>query len=94
MGFYYSTFIQDGVMFVGEACGGSGVVHGMISAHYAARVAIESVRENKKDTGRVMEYERIMKESDIVMNPFCYRHVRSHYGSYQSWLERSGNIKV
>lgn len=94
MGFYYPTFTQDGVMYIGEACGGSGVVHGMISAHYAAGVAVDSVRENNADPARMREYEQIMKRSDIVMNPFCYRHIRSYYGSYQSWLERSGNIKV
>jgi len=94
MGFYYSRFAQDGVMYVGEACGGSGVVHGMISADYAARVAIASIREDNVSPKRMEEYEEVMKQSDIHDAPFCYRHIRAHYGSYRNWLERSGNIKV
>jgi flavin-dependent dehydrogenase len=94
MGFYYSRFAQDGVMYVGEACGGSGVVHGMISAHYAAHVAIESLQEDNISPERMEEYGAMMEQSDICKTPFCYRHIRSHYGTYRSWLERSGNIKI
>jgi flavin-dependent dehydrogenase len=94
MGFYYSRFTQDGVMYIGEACGGSGVVHGMISANYAAHVAIASLREGNTHPERMEEYEAMMEQSDICRTPFCYRHIRSHYGTYRSWLERSGNIKA
>jgi flavin-dependent dehydrogenase len=94
MGFYYSRFTQDGVMYIGEACGGSGVVHGMISANYAAQVAIASLREGNTHPERMGEYEAMMEQSDICKTPFCYRHIRSHYGTYRSWLERSGNIKA
>jgi flavin-dependent dehydrogenase len=94
MGFYYSRFVQDGVMYIGEACGGSGVVHGMISANYAAHVAIASLRENNRYPERMEEYEAMMRKSDIYKTPFCYRHIRSHYGTYRNWVESSGNIKA
>jgi flavin-dependent dehydrogenase len=94
MGFYYSKFVQDGVLYIGEACGGSGVVHGMISAHYAAQVAIASIRENNTYPERMKEYETTMRQSDICATPFCYRHIRAHYGTYRKWLEQSGSIKV
>lgn len=94
MGFYYSRLVSDGVMYIGEACGGSGVVHGMISANYAAHVAIESLQEDNTCSERTEEYETMMQRSDICKTPFCYRHIRTHYGSYRNWLERSGNIKV
>lgn len=94
MGFYYTRFVQDGVMYIGEACGGSGVVHGMISAHYAACVAIKSLHEGDMSQERMEEYEEMMKQSDICNTPFCYRHIRAHYGTYRNWLERSRDIKV
>jgi flavin-dependent dehydrogenase len=94
MGFYYPRIAQDGVIYIGEACGGSGVVHGMISAHYAARVVIESLHGGSISPESIEEYEEVMKRSDIYNTPFCYRHIRARYGSYRNWLERSGNIKV
>jgi flavin-dependent dehydrogenase len=94
MGFYYSRFTKDGVLYIGEACGGSGVVHGMISAHYAAQVAIASIRENNTYPEIMKEYETIMMQSDVCATPFCYRHIRARYGTYRKWLEQSGNIKV
>jgi flavin-dependent dehydrogenase len=81
-------------MYIGEACGGSGVVHGMISAHYAAHVVIESLHEGSISPESIKEYEEVMKQSDIYNTPFCYRHIRARYGSYRNWLASSGNIKV
>lgn len=94
MGLYYSRFTHEGVMFVGEACGGSGVVHGMISGHYAAHVAIKSILEGNVSPERMNAYDHLMRESDIVATPFCYRHIRAHYGTYKNWLCRSAAIRV
>lgn len=93
MGFYYRRFTQDGVLYIGEACGGSGIVHGMISGHYAANAAIASIREGMTNSQLMDEYERMMRQSDIVKTPFCYRHIRARYGTYHKWLEQSGSIK-
>jgi flavin-dependent dehydrogenase len=94
MGFYYFKFTQEGVMYVGEACGGSGIVHGMISAHYAAHVAIAAIREKNTCPERIEEYETMMRQSDICATPYCYRHIRAYYGTYRNWLEQSGSIKA
>lgn len=94
MGYYYSKFSQDGVLYIGEANGGSGIVHGMISGQHAAHVAVTSIREGMTSSQWTTEYELKMKKSDIMKTPFCYRHIRAHYGSYRNWLERSGNIII
>lgn len=93
MGFYYTRFTKDGVLYIGEACGGSGIVHGMISGHYAANAAIASIREGLTYSQLMEKYERMMRQSDIVKAPFCYRHIRAYYGTYHEWLEQSGSIK-
>ncbi len=94
MGFYYSRFAREGVLYIGEACGGSGIVHGMISAQYAVSVAIASIRENRTHLECMETYETLMKQSDICSTPFCYRHIRARYGKYRNWLEQSRNIQV
>jgi hypothetical protein len=94
MGFYYPMLTQGGVMYIGDACGGSGIVHGMISAHYASRVALDSIKEQKARHESVKEYTTVMHRADIVQMPFCYRHIRDYYGTYRNWLEQSRNIAV
>lgn len=90
MGFFYEKCALPGVLFVGEASGCSGVVHGMITGHYAALAAHAALREGHNDPERY--YESMVRGSHIYHTPFCYRHIREVYGSYREWLERSGRI--
>lgn len=92
MGFYYECIVKDGVIFVGDACGCSGIIHGMITGYYAAQAAKKAVEENNLKS--IYEYETLLKNSDIYRNPFCYHHINEHYGSYKTWLERSREIRV
>ena len=93
MGFFYPQLAQPGVLFVGEACGCSGVAHGMISGYYASLAAGMALRKTEEED-EVQIYSRLLKESDIYKNPFCYRHIREFYGSYTNWLERSKEIRA
>jgi len=93
MGFYYPRVAQPGLLFAGEASGCSGVIHGMISGYYASLAAAMALRKmTPEDEAQI--YSRLLKESDIYKNPFCYRSIREFYGSYRNWLERSKEIKV
>jgi flavin-dependent dehydrogenase len=92
MGFFYEKCALPGVLFVGEASGGSGVVHGMITGHYAALAAHAAIREGRNDPEGY--YESMVRGADIYRTPFCYRHIREVYGSYREWLERSGEIRL
>jgi flavin-dependent dehydrogenase len=92
MGFFYEKCALPGVLFVGEASGCSGVVHGMITGHYAAQAAHAALREGHNDPEE--NYESMVRGSDIYRTPFCYRHIREVYGSYREWLERSGEISL
>ncbi len=92
MGLYYDCMVKDGVIFVGDACGCSGIIHGMITGSYAAQVVKKIIeQENPKI---IYEYESLVKNSDIYRNPYCYHHINEIYGSYKTWLERSREIRV
>ena len=78
MGFFYEKCALPGVLFAGEASGCSGVVHGMITGHYAALAAHAALREGHSDPEGY--YESTVRGSDIYRTPFCYRHIREVYG--------------
>lgn len=92
MGYYYDCMVKDGVSFVGDACGCSGIIHGMITGYYAVQAAKKAIQEDNMKF--IYEYENLLKNSDIYRNPFCYHHINEHYGSYKTWLEKSREIRV
>ncbi|MDT3700549.1 MAG: NAD(P)/FAD-dependent oxidoreductase [Thermincola sp.] len=92
MGLYYEHLVKDGIIFVGDACGCSGIIHGMITGYYAAIAAKKAIEQD--NLKNIYEYDSIIKNSDIYRNPFCYHHINEHYGSYKTWLERSREIRV
>lgn len=94
MGFFYSRVALPGLLFVGEASGCSGIVHGMMTGYYAALAAGMAIRGVAEHIDAAEVYSRMLKESDVHENPFCYRHIREFYGSYRNWLERSKEIRV
>ena len=94
MGFYYSRVALPGLLFVGEASGCSGIVHGMISGYYAAQAAAMAIRGTIEQADAAEAYSGMLKDSDIQKTPFCYRHIVDFYGSYKNWLERSKEIKL
>jgi flavin-dependent dehydrogenase len=92
MGHFYSRLTKDGVIYVGEACGCSGIVHGMISGYYAAIAAQTAIQGG--DAQAAGNYEDLLKNSRIYRTPFCYRNIKDYYGSYGEWLEQSKEIRV
>jgi flavin-dependent dehydrogenase len=92
MGFYYDCLVKDGVIFVGDACGCSGIIHGMITGVYAAKAAKNFIEQDNMKS--IYEYETLVKNSDIYRNPYGYHHINENYGSYRIWLERARDIKV
>lgn len=85
---------DNGIVFIGDAGGGSGIIHGMISGLYAARVAVEAAREGQTGQDRLREYEILLRGSDIVKYPFYWGFVQEFYGSYRNCLMRFREISV
>jgi hypothetical protein len=94
MGHFYQQLTKDGIIFVGEACGCSGIIHGMISAYYAVLAAKTAIQSGNRSFNADEQYEYMVRNSDIYKNPFCYRGIKNYYGSYKNWLERSKEIKT
>jgi len=92
MGKYFDKVVEAGIIFVGDASGSSGIIHGMISGHYAGMVAAKAVNEN--DPSKLFEYDKILKESDIYKSPYRWRETKKVYGSYENCLNRFKNIEV
>ena len=92
MGKYFDKVVDAGIIFVGDASGSSGIIHGMISGYYAGMVAAKSVNEN--DPSKLFEYDKILKESDIYKSPYRWREAKKVYGSYENCLNRFKNIEV
>jgi flavin-dependent dehydrogenase len=94
MGFFYGRVCLPGLLFVGEASGCSGIIHGMMSGYYAAQAAGAAIRGTTSQADTADAYAEKLKRSDIARIPFCYRHIEEFYGSYRNWLEKSKEITV
>jgi len=92
MGRFCEKVVDDGLIFVGDASGNSGIIHGMISGYYGAIAAKEAIKE--KDIGRLMKYDHMLKKSDIYRYPYCWHTIRREYRSFAGVLERMKGIQL
>lgn len=92
MGYYYHCLAKDGILFAGDASGGAGIIHGMITASYGAAVARKAIDAADATLKTLGEYQSVLEECDVHRTPFCYGNIRNHYGLWRVWLERSGQI--
>jgi flavin-dependent dehydrogenase len=84
-GKYFRNVVRDNVIFVGDASGGAGNIHGMIQGHFAGTVAASAIKDKDIHEKRLSEYQ------DLVLNtlgkaPFCYFSAREDFGSFNNWF--------
>lgn len=84
-GDYFKKIVKDNMIFVGDASGGAGNIHGMIQGHFAGKVAASAIKENDITEGRLSEYQ------DLVFNtlgkvPFYWFSAREDFGSFHNWF--------
>ena len=84
-GEYFKKIVKDNILFVGDASGGAGNIHGMIQGRFAGTVAASAVKEDDINEERLSEYE------DLVFNtlgkaPFFYFSAREDFGSFDTWF--------
>jgi flavin-dependent dehydrogenase len=84
--------VSDGIIFVGDASGCHGIIHGMISAHYGAMAAVKAVQE--KDNGLLKEYDQELKASDIYRNPYLWQTIKGDYKTFGDVMERMQQIRL
>ena len=86
-GEYFKKMLRDNVLFVGDASGGAGNIHGMIQGKFAGTVAASAIKDNDINEERLSEYQ------DLVLNtlgrtPFFYFSAREDFGSFNDWFHK------
>ena len=84
-GKYFKNIVKDNAIFVGDASGGSGNIHGMIQGQFAGTIAASAIKDNDISEERLSEYQ------DLVLNtlgkaPFYYFSAREDFGSFNDWF--------
>jgi digeranylgeranylglycerophospholipid reductase len=86
-GRYFEDMVKDNIIFIGDASGGAGNIHGMIQGHFAGIVAASAIKDNDISEARLSEYQ------DFVFNtlgkaPFFYFSAREDFGSFDEWFRK------
>ena len=84
-GRYFENIVRDNLIFVGDASGGAGNIHGMIQGRFAGTVAASAIKDNDISEERLSEYQ------DLVLNtlgkaPFSFFSAREDFGSFNDWF--------
>ena len=72
-------------MFVGDASGGAGNIHGMVQGQFAATVAASAIKERDISERRLFEYQDLVRNS-LGKAPFYYFSAREDFGSFDNWF--------
>lgn len=84
-GEYFARQTKNNVLFIGDASGGAGNIHGMIQGKFAATVAASALRDKDLSEARLSEYrELILKTLDKA--PFFWHSAREDFGSFNNWF--------
>jgi flavin-dependent dehydrogenase len=92
-GEYFENIVKDNIIFIGDASGGAGNIHGMIQGHFAGTVAASAIKDSDVSERRLCEYQ------DMVLNtlgkaPFSFFSAREDFGSFDNWFrEFEGSTK-
>jgi len=84
-GMYFKNMVQDNVMFIGDASGGSGNVHGMIQGQFAGTVAASAMKEKDISEKRLSEYQDLVLDT-LGKAPFVAGAAREGFGSFGNWF--------
>jgi len=84
-GEYFKKIVKDNIIFVGDASGGAGNIHGMIQAHFAGTVAASAIKDNDIHEERLCEYQDLVFET-LAKAPFFYFSAREDFGSFDTWF--------
>lgn len=82
---YWPGIVRDNLLFIGDASGGAGNVHGMIQGQFAGTVAANATREHDTGEKRLAEYESLVTMT-LAKAPFAYHTARADFGSFSNWF--------
>jgi flavin-dependent dehydrogenase len=84
-GQYFENIVKDNIIFVGDASGGSGNIHGMIQGQFAGTVAASAIKDNDISEERLSEYQDLVLKT-LGKAPFFYFSAREDFGSFNNWF--------
>ncbi len=90
-GQYYKKMVVDNILFVGDASGGSGNIHGMIQGHLAGAIAASAIKDNDISEKRLYEYQELV-ENTLCKAPFFFFSAREDFGSFGNWFKEFQNV--
>ncbi len=92
-GLFFKTLVKDGVIFIGDASGGGGAIHGMIQGQLAVGVAARAIEKNDSSLNILSRYQDLVRDT-FQGALFYWFFVRKNYGTFTDWIERMRNIRV
>jgi digeranylgeranylglycerophospholipid reductase len=82
---YFKRMVRDNIMFVGDASGGAGNIHGMIQGQLAGTVAASAIKDKDITEKRLTEYQHVVLDT-LGKAPFVYFSAREDFGSFNNWF--------
>ncbi|MEW6671938.1 MAG: NAD(P)/FAD-dependent oxidoreductase [Thermodesulfobacteriota bacterium] len=84
-GQYFNKIVTDNILFVGDASGGAGNIHGMIQGKFAGTVAASAIKDNDINEERLTEYQFLVRNT-LGKAPFFFFSAREDFGSFNDWF--------
>jgi digeranylgeranylglycerophospholipid reductase len=82
---YFEAMVKDNVLFVGDASGGAGNIHGMIQGQFAGTIAASALKDKEITEERLSEYQGLVRNT-LGKAPFFYFTAREDFGSFGNWF--------
>ena len=82
---HFKNIVKGNVLFVGDASGGAGNIHGMIQGQFAATVAASAIKDHDITAKRLSEYQEQVLRT-LGKAPFFYFSAREDFGSFHQWF--------
>ncbi len=79
--------VRDNILFVGDASGGAGNIHGMIQGQFAGTVAASAIKEHDLSEARLSEYQDLIAGT-LGKAPFFYFSAREDFGAFDEWFRQ------
>ncbi len=84
-GEYFQNMVKDNMIFIGDASGGAGNIHGMIQGQFAGKIAASAVKENDISKERLAEYQELVLQT-LGKAPFYWTSAREDFGTFDTWF--------
>ncbi|MCG6533870.1 MAG: NAD(P)/FAD-dependent oxidoreductase [Syntrophales bacterium LBB04] len=84
-GEYFKRIVKDNILFIGDASGGAGNIHGMIQGKFSGTVASLAINTNDISEKKLSEYEDLVSAT-LRKAPFFYYSAREDFGTFQAWF--------